>query len=78
MSRADDIYKPALEGKKIPVLTLDNKWHQLFTQAEPDKRIKRLENQLNKLLKRQGKANTEITKLKKLKRKLLKLSLIHI
>lgn len=72
MSRADDIYRPALEGKKIPVLTLDNKWHQLFTQAEPDKRIKRLENQLNKLLKRQGKANTEITKLKKLKRKLLK------
>lgn len=69
MSRADDIYKPALVGKKIPVLTLDNKWHQLFTQTEPDKRLKRLEKELNKLLKRQGKANTEIAKLKK---KLLK------
>lgn len=72
MSRADDIYKPALVGKKIPVLTLDNKWHQLFTQTEPDKRLKRLEKELNKLLKRQGKANTEIAKLKKLKKKLLK------
>lgn len=72
MSRADDIYKPALEGKKIPVLTLDNKWHQLFTQTEPDKRLKRLEKELNKLLKRQGKANTETAKLKKLKKKLLK------
>ncbi len=72
MSRADDIYKPALVGKKIPVLTLDNKWHQLFTQTEPDKRLKRLEKELNKLLKRQGKANTEILKLKALKKKLLK------
>lgn len=71
MSRTDDIYKPALEGKKIPVLTLDNKWHQLFTQARTDKRIKRLEDELNELLKRQGKAVTETKELKKLKKKLM-------
>lgn len=71
MSRTDDIYKPALEGKKIPVLTLDNKWHQLFTQARIDKRIKRLEDELNELLKRQGKAVNETKELKKLKKKLM-------
>ena len=71
MSRTDDIYKPALVGKKIPVLTLDNKWHHLFTQAEPDKHINRLVDELNELVKRQGKANTEIKEIKKLKKKLM-------
>ena len=31
MSRKDEIYSPALKEKKIPILTLDNKWHRLFT-----------------------------------------------
>ena len=44
MSRTDEVFKPALNGRKIPVLTLDNKWHQLFTKAEPDRELKRLEN----------------------------------
>lgn len=71
MSRAEEVFQPALEGKKIPVLILDHKWHQLFTQAEPDKRIKRLEEELNDLLKRQGKANTDIKEIKKIKKKLM-------
>ena len=70
MSRTDEVFKPALNGRKIPVLTLDNKWHQLFTKAEPDRELKRLENELNTLLKKQGKANTEIKELKKLKNRL--------
>lgn len=71
MSRTDDIYKPALSGKKIPILTLDNKWHQLFTQMEADKTVKYLEEELNELLKRQGKANTGLKDVKKLKKKLM-------
>lgn len=71
MSRTDEVFKPALSGRKIPVLTLDNKWHQLFTKAEPDRELKRLENELNTLLKKQGKANTEIKELKKLKNRLM-------
>lgn len=71
MSRKEDIYKPALMGKKIPILTLDNKWHRLFTQTEPDKHIKQLEEELNELIKRQGKANTDIREIKNLKKKLL-------
>ena len=71
MSRTDEVFKPALNGRKIPVLTLDNKWHKLFTKAEPDRELKRLENELNTLLKKQGKANTEIKELKKLKNRLM-------
>ncbi len=71
MSRSDDIFKPALASKKIPILTLDNKWHKLFTQAEPNKRLKKREEELNELLKKQGKANTEIKEIKKLKRRLM-------
>lgn len=69
MSRADEIFKPALVGKKIPILTLDNKWHKLFTQKEYTPEIKRMESDLNQLLMRQGKVNEECKELKKLKKK---------
>ena len=71
MARKDDVLKAALSGKRIPVLTLDSKWHQLFTQAKPDRRIRRLEEKLNDLLKRQGKANTEVKEIRKLKKRLM-------
>ena len=71
MSRSDDIYKPALEGKKIPVLSLDHKWHRLFTQIDTNSEIKHLEKELNELLKRQGKINTETKEIKSLKNKLM-------
>ena len=71
MARKDDVFKTALSGKRIPVLTLDSKWHQLFTQAKPDRRIRRLEEKLNDLLKRQGKANTEVKEIRKLKKRLM-------
>ena len=71
MSRSDDIYKPALEGKKIPVLSLDHKWHRLFTQIDTNSEIKHLEKELNELLKKQGKINTETKEIKSLKNKLM-------
>ena len=71
MSRVDEVFAPALKDKKIPVLTLDHKWHQLFTQKKPDKQIGKLEAELNELLKRQGKATTDIKKIKNLKKKLM-------
>lgn len=71
MSRKEDVFIPALADKKIPILTLDNKWHQLFTQTEPNKGIRRLEEELNRLLKMQGKANTEFKKIRKLKKRLM-------
>ena len=71
MARADDKFKPALVGKKIPILTLDNKWHRLFTQSEFTPELKGLEKNLNDLLKRQAKLTTESKELKKLKKKLM-------
>lgn len=71
MSRTDEVFQPALIGRKIPILTLDNKWHQLFTQAEYSSEIKNMEKELNSLLKRQGKVNTESKEIKKLKKKLM-------
>lgn len=71
MSRTDDIYKSALSKIKLPILTLDNNWHKLFTQTNETSDIKKLEKKLNDLLKEQGKMNTEQKKLKAVKRKLM-------
>lgn len=71
MSRTDEVFKSALVGKKIPILTLDNKWHRLFTQSEFTPELKGMEKNLNDMLKRQAKLNTETKELKKLKKKLM-------
>lgn len=71
MSRTDTIYKPALEKTKIPILTLDNNWHKLFTQTNETPDIRKLEKKLNDLLKEQGKLNTEQKKLRAARRKLM-------
>ena len=66
-----DKFAQVLTGKKIQVLTLDNKWHHLFTQTKPDKELLALEAELNELVKKQGKANTDIREIKKLKKRLM-------
>lgn len=73
-SRDDSIrreqFAAALKGKKIPILTLDNKWYRMLTD-EARKEVSGLEQQLNTLLKRQGKLNTETKEIKKLKKRLM-------
>lgn len=71
MARTDEAFKQALVGKKIPILTLDNKWHKLFTQSEFTQELKGLEKKLNDLLKRQAKLTSETKEIKKLKKKLM-------
>ena len=71
MAKKEESYKQALKGKRIPILTLDNKWYRLFTMMEPDRELKRLEENLNSLLKQQGKMNTESKSIKKIKKKLM-------
>lgn len=73
MAKSEDVFREALAGKKIPVLTLDNKWHQLFTQAQTEipVDVRRGEERLNELLKRQGKLNTESKEIRRLKKKLM-------
>ena len=71
MARGDDVYMSALEGKSIPILTLDNKWHQLFTQTEMTPEIEALADKLNSLVERDGRIRTDTKKIKKLKKTLL-------
>jgi len=71
MAKNEEVYISALEGKNIPILTLDNKWHQLFTQTEMTPEIEQLADELNALVERDGKMRTETKDIKKLKKKLL-------
>jgi len=71
MSKREQVYKTALAGKKIPILTLDHKWHKLFSQTGISKEMKHLVEELNALLKRQGKLNDEIKEIQKLKSRLM-------
>lgn len=71
MSKRDQVYVSALSGKKIPILTLDHKWHQLFNQVHSTTDIKKAEEELNTLLKQQGKINTETKDIKKIKNRLM-------
>lgn len=71
MARADEVFEPALAGRKIPILTLDNKWHQIFTQHEYTPEIRQMETELNALLKRQGKLNDDNKEIRKLKKMMM-------
>ena len=71
MARKDDKYVQAIDGKKIPILTLDQKWHRLFTQTGVSAEIKRKEEKVNELLKKQGGLQTRQKDIKRLKNKLM-------
>ena len=71
MADKKEPFEKALEGKKIPILVLDNKWHRLFDTMESDKTMGRLEEELSRLLKRQGKLNTELKDIRRIKKKLM-------
>ena len=71
MPQDEELFREALIGKKIPILTLDNQWHKLFTQTGYNEEIHTHEDALNELLKRQGKINTELKSLNAYKKKLM-------
>ena len=71
MSRTEKVYRPALAGTKVPILTLDGKWYQLFRNVGMTAEISQKADELNALLRRQGKINTESRQIKAIKKKLL-------
>lgn len=71
MGRKEEVFEPALQNKKVPVLTLDNKWHRLFDKTDKTEVLVMLEERLNDLLKRQGKLNTESKDIRRIKKKLM-------
>lgn len=65
-----EFFSKALEGKRVPVLTLDSKWYRLLDELGR-KAVREDENRLNELLRAQGKINSQIKDLKKVKKKLM-------
>ncbi len=61
----------ALAAKKVTVATLDNKWHKLFSKVEKTDAIKEYEGKLNELLRKQGRINSEIKEIKRVKKELM-------
>ncbi len=71
MPISEEKFREALGDKHIPVLILDNKWHKLFKRSGTTPEIEELEKKLTELLKRQGKLNSEIKDIKKVKNELM-------
>ena len=71
MAKKGKEFHTALQGKKIPILTLDNKWYKLFDYTEKTPLIKKNEQILNDLIKRQAHLTTESKDIKRLKKKLM-------
>ncbi len=71
MGDKSELYEQALAGKKVPVLTLDNKWYKLFRNLAELPRIQEQERKLNELIQRQGQLNVDSKNIRKLKRKLM-------
>ena len=61
-----------VKNKKLPILTLDARWHELFPEDMKTARIRELEQNVNSLLKKQGKMVNDIKDMKKLKNSLIK------
>lgn len=68
--RRRELFEQALKGKRIPILTLDNKWYQLLNE-EAREGVAQLEGELNDLLKQQGRLNNEVKEIKRLKKRLM-------
>lgn len=65
-------FKKIVRDKKLPILTLDSRWHELFKEEQKTTEIKELEQEVNDLLKKQGKLVNDIKDMKRLKNSLLK------
>lgn len=66
-----DEFRKALEHKKLPLLVLDQKWHRLFAIHGKTDEIRNAETELNNLLARQGKLNSDLKDYKKVKNQLM-------
>jgi len=67
----DYMYMQALRNKKIPLLVLDPKWHELFPEYRKTSEIKRREKKLNKLIQKQGQTSNDIKEYDKAKKTIM-------
>ncbi len=67
----DFYFLQALQDKRVPLLTLDARWHELFPDHRKTGAIKSLEKRLNKLIQKQGQTNNDIKEYQKAKKILM-------
>lgn len=68
---AEERYLKALRKVKVPMLTLDARWHQLFPEHLKTRQLSKLEKELNKLIKQQGQAANDIKEYEKARKVLM-------
>lgn len=68
----DEYFMEVLAGKHIPLLTLDVRWHSLFPDHRKNSEIKKLEKELNNLIKKQGQTENDLKDYAKTKKILMK------
>lgn len=79
MRKKEEIdFAKIFKGKKIPIVVLDERWHQLFPDYDKPAQVKVLENKLNELMKQQGKLTNDLKDLKKLKKQLMGEIITHM
>lgn len=66
-----DMIESSLSKRKIPILTLDERYNVVMPDKDKTPRIRKLEAKVNGLLKKQGKVTNDIKEVKKIKARLL-------
>lgn len=66
----DEIMK-AISHRDIPILTLDERYNIVMPDKDKTPQIRKLEDKVNAVLKKQGKNTNDIRELKKIKQKLM-------
>lgn len=60
-----------LNSKRVPIVILDERWHQLFQKQQKSSKVIDLERKLNDLMKQQGRLVTDVKNLKLAKHQLM-------
>lgn len=64
-------FNEIVKSRKLPILPLDTRWHEIFPDDEKTPEIRSLERKVNELMMKQGRLVNEIKELKNLKNKVM-------
>lgn len=64
-------FNEIVKSRKLPILPLDNRWHEIFPDDEKTPEIRTLERKVNDLMMKQGRLVNELKDLKSLKNKVM-------
>lgn len=64
-------FSEIVKHRKLPILPLDTRWHEIFPDDEKTPEIRLLEREVNDLMMKQGRLTNDIKDLKELKKKVM-------